>query len=152
MTYEVEATVTNLHLVAVPEGGLGVVVYLEVQRRITAVARADVSSAWLRGLVEVLGGHVSGGEPRACLLRHDSAGCLTDIGSPDGSRWIDVSAPQPPPVPPERWPGETAQGRAALRFLNARRARAALRDLDPVAAGYNDDDIIADALLYGWPG
>lgn len=39
---------------------------------------------------------------------------------------------------------------AALKYINAHRAKHAQRELDPVAAGWSDDDVFAEARRLGW--
>jgi hypothetical protein len=157
MIKEQASTVTMIMLTTSPDGTLGIVLNYSMDVGHKAIfARTSVTSEWMTSLVDVLGnGALSFGAPvrYPCRIRVLDDGFLLGLGRADGSHWFEVQArPESEPEHKEAWPGWTEGGAQALKYLNKARAVRGRRDLDPNVAGYDDDDIIADALHYGWEG
>lgn len=100
--------------------------------------RRNPTVEWIRDMVAALGGHIGGARPRSCLVRVDGDGQVVAISTSKSTEWIDI---RPAATVFKRSPVDSARS-----YLNKKRAMIGLRDI----TGYSDDDIIADARLYGW--
>lgn len=151
MLTEHRTMIKTIFLTTTPDGSLGIVLGFPVAGFTVSFARADVSGAWMASFIDALGqGSISFGGPVAydCRVRVDARAQLFELGHVCGDRWFDVR-PVPAQATPALRPSRVAH---ALSFLNGKRARVGRQDLEPVATGYTDDDIVADALHYGWKG
>jgi len=148
---EHRTTIKTILLTTTPDGSLGIVLGFPVAGFTVPFARADVSAAWLASLIDALGqGSLSFGDAvsYACRVRVDSRASLFAMGHATDNRWFNVRPTSARPEPVTR-PSAVER---ALRHLNKQRALRGRRPLNRWVAGYTDDDVIADALHYGWKG
>lgn len=152
MLTEHRTKITTILLTTTPDGSLGIVLGCTVAGFRVTFARTDVSGEWMASLIDALGeGSLCLGQAvdYACRVRVDTKAQLHAIGHVDGCRWFDV---RPRPCAAAAQAKRVTPAERALSYLNKQRALLGRRDLDPAEAGYSDDDVIADALLYGWEG
>ncbi len=96
---------------------------------------------WYYGLIDV-----SSVGPDRVRLRMSDDGLITGIGHATEDRWFD-------PRPADEIAGTSRQAlieAAALRHINTHRASYGQRPLDPSAAGWSSDDVLAHARDLGW--
>lgn len=154
MLTEHRTTIKTILLTTTPDGSLGIVLGCTVAGFVLSFARTDVTGGWMVRLVDALGaGALCFGDAvnYDCRVRVDQHARLIALGHVVGDRWFELST-EPSPVLPPISAARPDPAERALSYLNKQRALRGRRDLDPVEADYNDDDIIADALHYGWEG
>lgn len=153
---EHEATLDTVIMTKTRDGHFAVILGFAFSNVSRTYTFSGVQTPWFAALTDVVGrGVLSLRATNSCRVKVSDLGELMEIGRADGSAWMVLSVPTTAPETTDdggKWEGWTPAGARALAYLNKQRALRGRRDLDPIAAGYSDDDIIADALHYRWPG
>jgi len=140
-----DATMVSFALARSQAGTLSAALGFELSRvppQGVNVSVLDIDAAWILALMATLGAEVLGVGTLLARVRQDD-GVLVEIGHRSKDVWLDVRRESPAK--------RDAVGEA-LVYVNRHRARRGRRDLDQAAAGWTDDDVLAEALRVGWAG
>ena len=140
-----DATMVSFALARSQAGTLSAALGFELSRvppQGVNVSVLDIDAAWVLSLMTTLGAELLGVGTLLARVRLDD-GVLVEVGHRSKDVWLDVRRASAP--------NRDAVG-DALAYVNRHRARRGRRDLDPVTAGWTDDDVLAEALRVGWAG
>jgi len=140
-----DATMVSFVLARSQAGTLSAALGFELSRvppQGVSVSVLDIDAAWILSLMTTLGAELLGVGALGARVRLDD-GYPIEVGHRSKDKWLDVR---------RACAVKRDSVAEALAFVNSYRARRGRRDLDPVTAGWTDDDVLAEALRVGWAG